>query len=89
MTNKGIPKIPLFDPFSQKMSCPLFGVPTVSYWNYTSPFQDKGKNRRSHPYTYRGYPCHRFAATAFLRLVDRFSLPYRQITRMKRTRPYR
>ena len=29
MANKGIPKIPLFDPFSQKMSCPLFGVPTV------------------------------------------------------------
>ena len=23
------PKITLFDPFSQKMSCPLFGVPTV------------------------------------------------------------
>ena len=29
MANKGIAKIPLFDPFSQKMSCPLFGVPTV------------------------------------------------------------
>ena len=29
MANKGIPKFPLFDPFSQKMSCPLFGVPTV------------------------------------------------------------
>ena len=27
--NKGIPKVPLFGSFSQKMSCPLFGVPTV------------------------------------------------------------
>ena len=29
MTNKGIAKIPLFDPVSSKMDCPLFGVPTV------------------------------------------------------------
>ena len=29
MANMGIPKFPLFDPFSLKMSCPLFGVPTV------------------------------------------------------------
>ena len=29
MANKGIPKFPLFDSFFQKMSCPLFGVPTV------------------------------------------------------------
>ena len=30
MANKGIRNIPLFDPFFEKMSCPLFGVPTVS-----------------------------------------------------------
>ena len=30
MTNKGIPEIPLFDPISQKMDCPLFGVTTVT-----------------------------------------------------------
>ena len=29
MTNKGIPEMPLFYLFSRKMSCPLFGVPTV------------------------------------------------------------
>ena len=29
MANKGIPKFPLFDPFSLKMICPLFGIPTV------------------------------------------------------------
>ena len=29
MANKEIPKFPLFDQFSQKMGCPLFGVPTV------------------------------------------------------------
>ena len=28
-TSKGIKKIPLFDPFSPKLDCPLFGVPTV------------------------------------------------------------
>ena len=29
MANKGIPKFPLFDSLFQKMSFPLFGVPTV------------------------------------------------------------
>ena len=29
MANKGIPQFPLFDLFLEKMSCPLFGVPTV------------------------------------------------------------
>ena len=29
MGNKGITKIPLFDPITSKMECPLFGVPTV------------------------------------------------------------
>ena len=31
MANKGIPEIPLFDPFMSKMDCPLFGVTTVDH----------------------------------------------------------
>ena len=49
MTNKGIPKFPLFDSFFQKMSCPLFGVPTVSEYsrkNFESLKKDKIYSKR-------------------------------------------
>ena len=43
MANKGIPKFPIFDLFLQKMSCPLFGVPTVIYMYFIDFFERFGQ----------------------------------------------
>ena len=45
MADKGIPKIPLFDLISSKMSCPLFGVMTVLPLKLHKAI-DKGNNYR-------------------------------------------